>query len=168
MKTLLLMRHAKSCWGYNVRDDWDRPLSKQGKKNVLEIGEIFKEKHLTPQVILSSAANRARETCELLADAIHYHGDYNYLSSLYMGEADTYLKEIRRLPDEVDCALVIGHNPGLQTLYQMLSWDIGSLQTTSIACIQIPVDRWIELDFNCTSEDFDLWVLKEDLAIVQG
>jgi phosphohistidine phosphatase SixA len=85
-----------------------------------------------------------------------------------MGEADTYLKEIRKLPDDVDCALVIGHNPGVQTLYQMLSWDIGSLQSTTVACIQIPIDTWKELDFNCTSDGFNLWELSEDVVHAEG
>jgi phosphohistidine phosphatase len=151
-----------------VHDDWDRSLSKHGKKNVLKLGEIFKEKNLTPHIILSSAANRARETCELLVDAIRYRGDVYFLSCLYMGEADTYLKEIRKLPDDVDCALVIGHNPGVQTLYQMLSWDIGSLQSTTVACIQIPIDTWKELDFNCTSDGFNLWELSEDVVHAEG
>ncbi len=164
MKTLLLLRHAKSSWSYDVRDDWDRSLSKRGKKDVLELGEVFKEKQLMPQVILSSAAVRARETCQLLVDAIHYRGDVYYRSSLYMGEAEMYIKEISQLPDDVNCALVIGHNPGLQTLYQMLSWDIGPLHATSVACVQLPIDSWKELDINSTSEDFSLWELKEDVA----
>ncbi len=161
MKTILLMRHAKSSWGDKVKDDWDRPLSKRGKKNIPEMTQLLKEKEVIPQVILASAATRARETGELLVHELRYRGDVQYLSSLYMGEQDTYLKEINQLPDAVDCALVIGHNPGLEMLFQMLSGRVESLPTTAIACFQVPIDTWKELDYDCKFEAIHLWKIKD-------
>jgi len=161
MKTLLLMRHAKSSWGYKVKDDWDRPLAKRGEKNAPEMGKLLMEKELVPQVVLSSAAVRAKQTSELLIKAVDFRGDIHYLSSLYMGEVDVYPKEIRHLPDEANCALIIGHNPGLETLLQTLTGKIEALPTASIAYLTVPIDTWKDFDLDCASELVHLWKPKD-------
>ncbi len=161
MKTLLLIRPAKSSRGDKGKDDWERPLSQRGKKNGTEMAKFLQKKDLIPQVILSSAAVRARKTCEILIDKAHFRGDIYYLNSLYLGEQDTYLKEINRLPDNIDCALVIGHNPGLEMFYQVMSGGDKPMRATSIACIRIFIDTWKEFDYECKFDSIDLWNIKD-------
>ena len=162
MKTIYLMRHAKSDWADKKVEDWDRPLSKHGRKAMPAMGKFFEENKIQPQLILASPASRARQTCELLVDEIHYRGDIHFVSSLYQAEQDTCLKEIKQLPESVDSVLVIGHNPGLETLFQMFSGQIESLQTKSIACIQVNVDSWKDLDYDCPAGPVQLLKLKSD------
>ena len=152
MKTLILMRHAKSSMEEKHKDDWDRTLSKRGKKNAVTMAKVLKEKEPVPQVILASAAVRTHETADLLAAELSFRGDIHFLSSLYQGEVDSYLSEVRALPDSCDCALVIGHNPVLEGFLQMVTGKVEALPTASMAYIQVPVTSWKEFDFSTPAE----------------
>ncbi|HYQ61260.1 MAG TPA: histidine phosphatase family protein, partial [Desulfatiglandales bacterium] len=72
MKTLYLIRHAKSSWNYPELEDFERPLSNRGRKNALLMGTILKKLKAAPDLVISSPANRAAMTARMLADAIHY------------------------------------------------------------------------------------------------
>lgn len=145
MKTLLLMRHAKSSWKDSSLKDTDRPLNKRGQKAAPRMGEKLKDAGLKPQLILSSPALRARDTAEMVAKKSGFKKDIQLIDSFYMGEPDDYLHEIVKLPDEVDRVLVIGHNPGLEGLMQILSRQIEALPTAGVAAISLPVEHWSEV-----------------------
>ena len=120
MKTLLLMRHGKSSWKDTKMKDRERPLNKRGRKSVPRMGELLKEAELVPQVIYSSSAVRARQTAEALVTACGFTGEVEYLDSFFMAEAEVYPKRLRKLPDDIERVMVIGHNPGLEALMQIL------------------------------------------------
>jgi len=157
MKTLILMRHAKSTWDSNIKDDRDRSLSKRGRKAVPEMGDKLRSKDIIPDVILCSIAVRARQTADLLAEKMEYRGDIYFLNSLYMAEPETYVRQIQRIPEEFSTALVIGHNPGLEGLLQLMTGTIESLPTASIAQLQIQIDSWGVFSFEAGSELLHLW-----------
>jgi phosphohistidine phosphatase len=161
MKTLLLMRHGKSSWKETKVKDHERPLNKRGQKSVPRMGELIKEAELVPQVILSSSAVRARQTAELLAPACGFTGEVQYFDSLYMAEPEAVIKRLRKLPDDVERVLVIGHNPGLEALVQMLSRRIESLPTASIAYFSLPIDTWKDFKKDIEAETMDIWRPKE-------
>ena len=161
MKTLLLMRHAKSSWKDADIKDRKRPLSKRGKRNAPQMGELLKEKELLPQLILASSAVRARQTAELLAEASGYQGDIRYLDDLYMAEADEYLDELKKLPDNLERVMLIGHNPGLESLLPMLTGRVESLPTAAIAHLTLPISNWKELSKKTKAELVELWRPKE-------
>ena len=98
MKTLLLMRHAKSSWKDSEKADIDRPLSKRGKKDAPFMGKLLEEKDLVPELILSSVAKRARLTTEAVTKESNYQKKTVYLDSFYLAEPQEYMKELNSLP----------------------------------------------------------------------
>ncbi len=162
MKTLILMRHAKSSLAEKNTDDWDRPLSKRGRKNAVTMAKVLKEKEILPQVILASAAVRSHQTADLLVEELSFRGDIYYLASLYRGEVDTYLEAIRRLLDPADCVLVIGHNPVLESFLQMITGKVEALPTASLAYLQVPVNAWQELSLDTPAELVHFWKPKDE------
>ncbi len=161
MKTLLLMRHAKSSWKDTDLPDHERPLNKRGRRDAPMMGELLAERELIPERILSSSALRARQTAELLAETAGYTGTITYLDRLYMAEVDEYINVLNDLPDDVDPALLIGHNPAMETLLQMLSGKIESLPTAVIALLRLPIESWAELTLNTQGELAEIWRPKE-------
>lgn len=160
MKTLLLMRHAKSSMDGKMGDR-ERPLSKRGKKNAERMGELLLDEKVKPDYILVSNAERARQTAELVIDAMKYQGDRCYLTRLYMAEVDVYVHEIQQLDDEASVVLVIGHNPALETLLQMISGKVESLPTGAIAQLRLPIDRWEAFNLEMPAELVAFWRPKD-------
>jgi phosphohistidine phosphatase len=152
MKTLLLMRHAKSSWKHPENPDHERPLNKRGKKDAPLMGNLIKDKELIPQYILSSTACRAVETAEMVVKSSGFNGKVDYLDSFYMAEPNVYLDGLQTLPDEIERVMIIGHNPGLEGLLQILSGRVESLPTSSIAHIVLPINQWKDLNLDTEGE----------------
>lgn len=161
MKTVLLMRHAKSSWKDPQPSDHDRPLNKRGLNDAPRMGRILHDRELVPQCILSSSALRARQTAEAIIPTSGYKEDILYLDQLYMAEADEYISVLRELSDSIERVMVIGHNPGLEMLLQMLSGQIESLPTAVIAHLVLPIHHWSELNSDTNGELIDIWRPKE-------
>jgi phosphohistidine phosphatase len=145
MKTLLLMRHAKSSWKDLKLADHERPLNNHGQIDAPFMGEVLLEKELLPQKILASSAVRAHETVDGLVKASHYSGETEYSDALYLAEPETYLAALHALPDSIERVMVVGHNPGLVQLLQKLSGQIESIGAGSIAYLILPIQSWSEL-----------------------
>ncbi len=161
MKTLLLMRHAKSSWKDPQLTDHERPLNKRGKRDAPLMGQLLHERRLVPQQIISSSAVRARQTAESVAESSGYAGDIMYLDRLYLAEADEYIQALREVPDQFDRVMIIGHNPGLETLLQILSGKIEALPTAVIAHIELPIHHWAELSHEVDGKIVQIWRPKE-------
>jgi|SRR5271157_508354 len=157
MKTVLLMRHAKSSWKDHTMPDMERPLSKRGKKDAPRMGSLLKDKELVPQEIISSPAVRAKMTAESVAEKSGFKGKIEYQDNFYLAEPPVYAETLRGLPDEVERVMLIGHNPGLEALVQILSGQIESLPTAAIAYMVIPVKHWSELDVDTRAEIIEIW-----------
>ena len=158
MKTLILMRHAKSSWKHPELKDHERGLNKRGKKEAPQMGTLLKDNELVPQRILTSTAERSRMTAQAVVEAMHYTGDVSYLDALYMAEPEIYLELLSLMPDEVERILVIGHNPGLEGLLQILSGRVESLPTSAVAYLSLPIRSWKEVrDHEEAGELVALW-----------
>lgn len=114
MKTLLLLRHAKSNWDDSGTRDIDRVLTPRGRQAAARMGQLIAERRLIPDLIVCSSARRARETYDLLLPAFDHVPDSRIDAQLYMAEPQTLLDLTRALPDDVETALLIGHNPGFE------------------------------------------------------
>jgi phosphohistidine phosphatase len=158
MKTLLLLRHAKSSWKDDSLDDHDRPLNERGKKEAPKMGQLLLEQHLLPDIILSSDAKRCRRTVEKVCEAAGYRGEAVLTSELYLANPATYLKALSRLPDHVSRALVVGHNPGLEQLLELLTERDEPMTTAALARIDLAaLDRWSNIDASIRGELVQLW-----------
>ena len=116
MKTLTLMRHAKSDWNDPDQDDFDRPLNDRGRRDAPVMGQFLSNNNLTPDVILCSSAQRTRETMNLVAGALRTTPECCVSYDLYLASPKDMLAAIQQLDDEVTNALMIAHNPGTQML----------------------------------------------------
>lgn len=147
MKTLILLRHAKSSWKFPELADRDRPLTKRGERDAPRMARWLKKQEIIPQRILTSTAVRACATAEAIAEKIKYKEEIVYLESLYMAEPAAIIEALHSVPDDVKRVLVVGHNPGLEGLVQIISKKVVSLPTASIAVIKLPIETWGELNF---------------------
>ena len=117
MKTIYLVRHAKSSWKFPNLDDFERPLNKRGRKSAPFMGNILKKLKVAPDLILSSPANRAAMTARIIADKISYPLEKICFSeSIYEFSANALIDVIEHLDDVVNKAMLVGHNPALTDL----------------------------------------------------
>lgn len=161
MKTLLILRHAKSSWKDPTLADHERPLKKRGKRDAPRMGELIYEQDLTPDLILCSSAKRARMTAEAVAEACRYEGEINFLRDFYLADHETILHRLSDLGDEIMRVMVVGHNPDLEELLEVLTGDFERLPTAALAQITIPVVHWSELDENAEGKLVNVWYPRE-------
>lgn len=157
MKTLLLLRHAKSSWDDPAREDHDRPLKKRGKRDAPRIGRLLAREGLVPDRILSSTAERARATAEAVAEACGFGGSLELSRVLYLAGPDDIVDVVRALPDDGGIVLVVGHNPGLEMLVEALTRRPETLPTAALARIALPIRSWSRLATRTRGELVDLW-----------
>ncbi len=146
MKTLILLRHAKSSWKQPELNDHDRPLNKRGKKEAPKVGQYIKENQLLPDLILSSTARRARDTAQAVADESGYTGQVEYYQDLYLSDTACYLDILQCQPDSASRIMVVGHNPDLEDLLTLLTDVSEHLTTAALVFIDLPISSWQELN----------------------
>jgi phosphohistidine phosphatase len=157
MKSLLILRHAKSSWKHPELTDHDRPLNKRGKRDASRMGKILRSEHLIPEAIISSTAARARVTAEAVAKASGYKGKIALTHSLYAAGPEAYLKVLHELSDHYKRVLVVGHNPGLEELLEMFTDETQILPTCTLAHVKFSIDNWIELDYKTEGQLAGIW-----------
>ena len=146
MKTLLILRHAKSSWKHPELSDHDRPLNKRGKRDAPKIGHLLKEKDLVPDLIISSTAVRAEKTAKMVAKASKYKGNVTLTDSLYAAGPDAYIDILRNLQDKYNTVLVIGHNPGVEELVNILSGEEDHIMPTcALAHVRLDIQSWSDI-----------------------
>ena len=155
MKTLILMRHAKSAWDAGQIADHDRSLSSRGRETAPLMGAWMVEQKLKPDMVLCSTATRVAETLALLRPTLPDKIDVKEKEALYMALPREILAVISKVKDKVDTLLVLGHNPGIGSLAHWLAGqgDKRALErmrdkfpTAGIAVIDFDIAAWRELD----------------------
>ena len=149
MKTLYLVRHAKSSWKNGAMSDFDRPLNKRGLRTAPFMGRLLKELGIEPDTIISSPANRALTTATILAGEIGFSREAIQTNDRIYGAGDGELHSIvNGLSPEYDCVMLIGHNPGMHMLAQRLAGFAGdNLPTAAIVVIEFDIDSWSDIGF---------------------
>jgi len=145
MKTLLLLRHAKSSHKDNELDDHDRPLNKRGKRDAPRMGQLLKDEDLLPGYIVSSTATRARKTAEQVIAASGYRGETRLTGELYMTSGQSLRDVIAGLPDAAARVLLVGHNPGLEELLESLLGVYTPLSTAALAHVELDTEHWSQV-----------------------
>jgi phosphohistidine phosphatase len=161
MKTLLLLRHAKSSWKDPDQDDHDRPLNKRGKREAPRMGQFLKDEGLIPDFIISSSAKRAWRTAECAALHSGYRGETRVTSELYEASAEQIRMVIRATPDSAARLLLVGHNPGLEELLEQLTGTYTPLSTAALAQVQVGIDTWAAMDRAASSQLVRVWQPRE-------
>lgn len=156
MRTLYLLRHAKSSWDHPGVGDHDRPLAPRGIRAARAIADHMHATGLAPQVLLCSSARRTRETLELLGDAIPPDCEVLVDEDLYGAGSDTLIERVRALPTDAQRAMLIGHNPGMQRLAITLAGSGARLDllrqklpTAGLATLDASVDGWDDVAEGC-------------------
>jgi len=120
--TLTLMRHAKSSWHNQGQADHDRPLNKRGQRDAPLMASRLMQRGTAPSIILSSTAQRTRETTEHLLEVFGQPTpDVEYSDSLYLASPEALLNSICKLPDDTRHVMLIAHNPGIEELSAFLA-----------------------------------------------
>ena len=161
MKTVLIMRHAKSSWKKADVEDHDRPLNKRGKRDAARMGALLREQALTPDLILSSTAKRARKTAEAVAEKSGCKEEAKFLRALYPGGPEEFLRVLRGLPASYERVLVIGHNPGVEEFLDMLTGEGNAMPTAAIAQVKLPIENWTDLGPETEGDLINSWSPKE-------
>lgn len=161
MKTLLIMRHAKSSWDQTGLTDWRRPLNQRGERDAPLMGQLLRAENLVPDLIITSDAERARRTAELVAAGSGYEQVLQITRRLYHAPPETYYEELAGLGDEIDRALVVGHNPGIEAFLSkvVLRWQ--NMTTGNIGHVRLPIQTWGEFDERITGELLNFWQPKQ-------
>ena len=145
MKTLLVLRHAKSSWSDPALDDHERPLNKRGRRDGPRMGQLVREYGLIPDVIISSDAVRARVTAEAVAEAARYAGEILLDPHLYLACPADILSLLTTVRENAGTVMIVGHNPGVEELVAQLTGERQDLPTAALAQIVLPIDQWRDL-----------------------
>lgn len=147
MKTLYIIRHAKSDRNDPTLNDFERPLNKRGEKNAPLMGEILASGRVRPDLILSSPAVRAKTTAKIIAEKVGYSTDkIIYEESLYLAERDVIEHLIQKISSSINTIFIVGHNPGLTLFAEYISGDaIGNIPTSGIVAVRLKNGGWKNL-----------------------
>jgi len=156
MKTLLLLRHAKSDWDDPSLPDFDRPLAARGERDAPEIGKALRKRGPLPDLVISSPAARAKATVKAAVKAAKMKLEIQYEEAVYGASSAELVNLIRRLPDASSCAMLVGHNPGFEDLVGRLSGSHEHMPTAAVACIEFQGNSWSDLS---KQEGKLLWLL---------
>lgn len=143
MKTVYLIRHAKSDWGDPTLRDFDRPLNKRGNRDAPEMGRRLKSRNEIPDILVSSTAKRAAKTARKIAEQVNFEkNQILWEDDLYHASPETIINVINSLPDSAKSVFVFGHNPGMSYAAYSLSGLPVEMVTCSICKIEFEVDTW--------------------------
>lgn len=146
LKTLFILRHAKSSWDDDSLSDHDRPLNKRGKRAAHRMGRLLDEENLWPDLILSSTAERAATTTQRVTEAGGFAGEIGYLHELYGAGPHDLVDIVRELGGEAGSVMIVAHNPGLEDLVHQMTGEYQRLPTAALVRILLPIDHWRDLE----------------------
>lgn len=160
MKTLLILRHAKSSWKYAELSDYDRPLNSRGKRDAPRMGKYLRQQGLIPDQILTSSAKRARKTANKVAKSCGYTGKVKKIDAFYDAVPGIYFETLQALPDKYQRVMVVGHNPTMEGLVNYLTGQIEQMPTAALAHIDLPIQQWKALNLDTKGTLVNLWTPK--------
>jgi phosphohistidine phosphatase len=161
MKTLLILRHAKSSWDNANLTDHQRPLNDRGKTDAPRMGRVLRDHDLTPDLIIASSAERALATAELVALACDYENDIKVTRHLYLAGPEDYLEVLQRVDNRYQRVMVVGHNPGMEELVEELTGQSVTMPTAALAHVTFALDDWRALTDETPATLENVWLPKE-------
>lgn len=142
MRTLLLMRHAKSDWNAPWPSDHERPLNGRGQRAATVMGAWLRSTGETPDLVISSSAVRARATAERAIEAGQFPLELKEEPGIYEASARDLLAIVRTLPDACESVMLVGHEPGMSSLIGLLTGASLRFPTAAVARIDLETETW--------------------------
>lgn len=145
MKTLFVLRHAKSSWENRDSSDFDRQLNEQGLRTAPAMGEAIYKNRFEPSMILSSPARRARQTAVLIKQTALLESEIKYDERIYEASPLRLLQVLSEQDAALDSIMIVGHNPGLEGLIKILTGELQPMPTAALAVIDLDANNWSEI-----------------------
>lgn len=142
MKTLLLMRHAKSSWANEGTPDFQRPLNSRGERDAPRIGKWIQKSGYRPEKLLSSSSVRTRETAALVLPELKPAPSVEFFDDLYHADVPTLTGVIQRADPQIEMLMVLAHNPGMEQMISSLKGQFEELPTSGLAVFQLDILGW--------------------------
>ena len=151
MKTLYLLRHAKSSWDDAGLDDYHRPLNHRGEKDAPKMGKRLRREGVSPRLICSSSAVRAITTAQRVAEELGYPvASIQQEKKLYHAGPEEILTFLRSVPSHVESVMLVGHNPGFtEFANDLLNEEIDNLPTAGVIGAKLAIDAWKDASWGC-------------------
>ncbi len=149
MKTLFLMRHAKSSWDDPNLADLERPLNKRGRAAAPFMGKLILERGYEPSVIVSSPAIRARQTAALVKETGKMRAVLHFEPLIYEASPNALRQVVAELDDAHGSALLVGHNPGIEGFIRYLTGCLEPMPTAALAVVDLNIDNWNTINDGC-------------------
>ena len=159
MRTLTIIRHAKSSWEQEGLHDFERPLNERGRRDAPVMASRLKHAAALPDLLLSSPALRAITTARIFAQALGISPEAIQLQAkIYEASVSTLLQIVRGLDDQYAHIALFGHNPGLSELSRKLAHcDFDELPTCGMVQISLPVEHWRDVSANSGQLLYSSW-----------
>ena len=147
MKEIYVLRHAKSSWDNSNLRDFERPLADRGISDAKKMSKFLKDMNIKIDKVLCSNAIRAKETFDLTADGFNFEIDKaTYTDKLYFGDTTTIIQDLKELDESLNNILIVGHNPTLHYLVEILTNEsINRFTTCNLATISHD-GEWVSLN----------------------
>jgi phosphohistidine phosphatase len=144
VKTLFLVRHAKSSWDDPMLDDFDRPLDRRGKKDAPRVGKRLRKEKIRPDIIISSPAKRALKTARAIAEQLRFPlKKIRKDASVYEADTAALMIAVRGIKDKHGTAMLFGHNPGISDLARFLTGEnTGDIPTCGVYGMEFACKSW--------------------------
>jgi phosphohistidine phosphatase len=146
VRTLYVLRHAKSDWGDASLRDFDRPLNGRGRKSAKAMGRELRERGLTPDLVLLSPSARTTETLARVEEGFGASFEKVEERSIYLAETEELVALIRNAPAKSDRLMIVGHNPGMHELVLLLANGPRDLREEAAA--KFPTGAMAEISFD--------------------
>ena len=142
MRTLFVMRHAKSSWAEADLADFDRPLNDRGRRDAPFMGAVMRDNGDTPEIIFSSPALRARETARLVKEGGDLTAEIVFDHRIYEASPQTLKQAVSAIEDKYSSVMLVGHNPGIEGFIRFLTGTLEPMPTAALAIIELKSASW--------------------------
>jgi phosphohistidine phosphatase len=169
MKSIYFIRHAKAGWSIPNTSDFERSISKKGRRDINTMGSYLALRGVKPDLILSSCALRAQQTTDLLAEKIAFEGERYYLQELYLTSSEAIGEIVSIQDDDIDTMFIVGHNPYLHELANsLIDEHISKFPSLGIVAINFDTESWSsigetrgEIDFFIFPKQFKYYMPRQ-------
>ncbi|HSD45109.1 MAG TPA: histidine phosphatase family protein [Pyrinomonadaceae bacterium] len=144
MRTLYLLRHAKSSWKDASLADFERPLKGRGREAAEQMGRFLASKKVTVGALISSPSVRTRQTIDIVLRHVHLGVEPQFDQRIYEASLPTLVQVVSEIPDDKKAAMLVGHNPGMEEMLAFLTRESRHMPTCALAKISVDGSSWKE------------------------